>query len=411
MFTQPADTITFSDIEAFCEQYSEGVRVEYKREINQNRNPVPKVVSSFANTQGGILLIGVGTDEKNNVTCIQGIPEKGIRECIEQSALTGIYPPVMPEVIICDVPQRSGNVVVIVRVKESQQAPHALQNSNKVYIRVGSITQPYELADIDRIEFLIKRRERPQRIIPPILSRMDDRAQRYLDEQDKSNPYLTLICRPAFPYRPIISPSGILAFLRKYDSIYANNRDKYHFVWPFKEGEMDFGTRKVTGGAGFMGRSRNYESNEYGILYYGGVLHEKTSMQGEQSEPNTLRDYDIIHEIYEFLHNAWIFYQECAYLGDIQFQARLRQIDGWKLYLGEPHFSEQIPSIESDISASTACAPLGVLKVKEYIDLILDLSNQLFWSFDHQNYEWQNGWRNKLEDWFSKSIMSDTQNR
>ena len=55
-------------------------------------------------------------------------------------------------------------VVVVVRVNESPQAPHAIQNSTKVYIREGSITQPYELAAIGRIEHLLKRREEPQRI-------------------------------------------------------------------------------------------------------------------------------------------------------------------------------------------------------------------------------------------------------
>ena len=410
MFTKPADEINFSDIKTFCEGYSEGVRVEYKREISQIRKHVPKIVSSFANTQGGILLIGAETDERNNVKCIQGIPvERGIDERIVQSALTGIYPPVIPEVIICDVPQKSDNVVVIVRVNESQQAPHALQNSNEVYIRVSSISQPYRLADIDRIDYLLKRRERPQSIIQNILNRMEDRAQTCIEEQSKSNPYLSLICRPVFPYRPITPPPAIVAFLRKYDRKHRNDQSRYHFVFPFKEGEIDFGTRKVTGGVGFIGRSFYYEVfyyevNEYGILYHGGVLH------GEQSEPNTLKDYDIVHEIYELIHSAWIFYQDCAYSGNIEFQARLRQIDGWKLNLGEPHFPEQIPSIESDISASTPCPPLGVLKVKDYIDVIIDLSNQLFWSFDVQNYDWQNCWKNKLEEWFSKSIMSDTQN-
>ena len=108
MFTKPADEINFSDIKTFCAEYSEGVRVEYKREISQIRKHVPKIVSSFANTQGGILLIGAETDEKNNVKCIQGIPvERGIDERIVQSALTGIYPSVIREVIICDVPQKS----------------------------------------------------------------------------------------------------------------------------------------------------------------------------------------------------------------------------------------------------------------------------------------------------------------
>ena len=404
MFIKPLDEINFSNIKTFCEEYSEGVRVEYKQEISEIRKHIPKIVSSFANTQGGILLIGVKTDEQNHVNCIPGIPiEQGIEERITQSALTGIYPPVMPEIKICDVPESTGNVVVIVRVNESQQAPHALQNSNQVYIRVGSITQPYELADIDRIEYLLKRRERPQEIVPQILSRMDNRAQACLEEPYKSNPYLTLICHPVFPYRPIIPPPKILGFLRS-----GETQRNPHRV-PFKEGVADFGTRKVSGGVCFVMGSRYYEVNEYGILYYGKVLHEN-HRQGSPPELNTIKDYDIIHEIYKLIHVARVFHQECEYSGNIEIHARLRQIDGWKLNLGKPHSIHQIPPIESEVSASTQCLPPSFLKVKDCIDVIMDLSDELFWGFDVQSYGWRGDWKNKLEKWFLESGMVNTQN-
>ena len=120
MFTKPAADITFSDIEEFCREFGEGVRVEYKREIQH----IPKIISSFANSSGGIFMIGVETDSTNQVVFpIQGIPKRsGIEEQIQQSALTGVYPAVIPEIVICDVPN-TNNVVVIVRVDESPQAP------------------------------------------------------------------------------------------------------------------------------------------------------------------------------------------------------------------------------------------------------------------------------------------------
>ena len=88
MFTKVAADITFSDIEDFCRKFGEGVRVEYKQEIKH----IPKIVSSFANTLGGIFIIGVETDQNNNVIFpIKGIPNRrGIEEQIEQSALEGI---------------------------------------------------------------------------------------------------------------------------------------------------------------------------------------------------------------------------------------------------------------------------------------------------------------------------------
>ena len=211
MFTKLANEIDFNDIEAFCREWSEGVRVEYKREITPKT--LPKIISSFANTQGGIFIIGVETDQNNKVKFpIQGIQnDGGIEERIVQSALTGIHPAVTPEVIIREVPGQMDRVVVVVRVNESQQAPHAIQNSTRVYIREGSITQPYELADIGRIEYLLKRRDEPQRISRRILDRIEERVKNHCSHLGMPN--LELLAQPVFPYRPLISPSEIYEFM------------------------------------------------------------------------------------------------------------------------------------------------------------------------------------------------------
>ena len=50
MFNLSKEEITFEVIETFCREWQEGVRVEYKQEIKD----IPKIVSSFANTQGGV---------------------------------------------------------------------------------------------------------------------------------------------------------------------------------------------------------------------------------------------------------------------------------------------------------------------------------------------------------------------
>ena len=255
MFTKLANEIDFNDIKLFCSKWGEGMRVEYKSEIAH----IPKIISSFANTQGGIFIIGVETDQNNKVKPpIIGIPnEGGIEERIMQSALTGIYPSVMPEVIICDVPGETDRVVVVVRVEESQQAPHAIQNSTRVYVTFkDSISQLHALADIDRIEFFLKRREEPQRISRQILDRIEERVMNHLSHLELPN--LELLARPVFPYRPLISPSEIYEFM------------DVHPLIPFTEADSNFGRRNVTGGVCFMD-DRNLltycELNEYGIIY------------------------------------------------------------------------------------------------------------------------------------------------
>ena len=174
LFTKPQNEITFADIVGFCREFGEGMRVEYKSEIKH----IPKIVSSFANTQGGVFIIGAETDEQNKVKLpIHGISSKDnphIEEQIQQSALTGIYPGVIPEIMLVDIPN-SISLVVVVRVDESVHAPHAIQNLTRAYIRTGSITQPYEykLAEIDRLAYMFKRREDSQTIAHQILDRIE----------------------------------------------------------------------------------------------------------------------------------------------------------------------------------------------------------------------------------------------
>ena len=307
LFTKPKNEITFADIEGFCREFGESERVEYKLEIKH----ISKIVSSFANTHGGVFIIGVETNEQNKVKFpIQGIPKKsGIEEQIQQSALTGIYPRVMPEIILVDVPN-SSNLVVIVRVNESIHAPHAIKEVTQVYIRVGSITQPYEykLAEMDRIAYMFKRREDSHAITRQILDRIEKRVEEF---SKKSGPYLktsepnlTIITQPVFPYRPVISTEDIFELRRL--------------------------RRRVAGGAYSLPEYKhgNYsELNEYGVVYQRTELRQETA-----SNPEKCLDFsDFLYRIGSQVSLARCFYEKCGYIGNIEFVVRLRQVFGKKL--------------------------------------------------------------------------------
>jgi len=54
--------ITVQHIRDFCTRFEEGLRVEYKSTFDQNvKDKLPKIISSFANSHGGVLVIGVNT--------------------------------------------------------------------------------------------------------------------------------------------------------------------------------------------------------------------------------------------------------------------------------------------------------------------------------------------------------------
>lgn len=89
MFHIPLSEVTYDQVIEFCRAFPEGVRVEYKRDVAN----VSKVISSFANTGGGIWIIGVETDKSNNAILPPvGLARRaGIEEQIVQSAQSGIY--------------------------------------------------------------------------------------------------------------------------------------------------------------------------------------------------------------------------------------------------------------------------------------------------------------------------------
>lgn len=198
MFHKLLDRVTFDDVVAFCEQFPEGVRVEYKREPVQ----IDKIVASLANTVGGFFVIGVRTDDKNMpILPIDGMPaRKGIEEQIVQTAHTAIYPALTPAVKVLDVPGKTDRVVVVVKVAESTDAPHAVDDATKVYVHVASTTPPYQLADVDRIEYLLKRRQEPERRREEVIQQMAQRSV-YLNCDAK----FRVVIAPVYP-RGILLP-------------------------------------------------------------------------------------------------------------------------------------------------------------------------------------------------------------
>lgn len=368
MFTKSAADITFSDVEAFCREFGEGVRVEYKQEINKD---IPKIVSSFANTLGGVFLIGVKCDKKTNkVVSIDGIPNSGgIEEQIHQSALTGIYPAIIPEVKICHV-RDSDNVVVIVRVDESVQAPHAIEKSTKVYIRVASITQPYnklKLAEIDRIEYMLKRREDSQATTRQIIKRTNERIESLFDTTE---PNLTVIAHPMFPYRPVISTGDIFDFV-------SQNRFLLESCLSRVAGGIYASTDKGLDSKGY------WELNEYGLVYHWARLPRMQSWSIRTEKQVPLDFQHFVSTIVELIEKGRSFYEKCEYSGNIEITAQLRQVFMETLCFRESEHPNLVGrSADSEVLASTQCQLRDLVKREKCIDIVDELAGQLLWAFN-----------------------------
>ena len=370
MFTKPIDEITYQDVESFCQEWAESVRVEYKQKITQ----VPKIVSSFANTYGGIFLIGVEADNTTNMPIfpIKGIPKRrNIEEGIQQSAEMSINPPVRPEVKIVNVPN-GDNVVVVIRVTEgSLLAPHAIEDSTKAYFRVGSVTQPYELkpANMELLAHMFKRREDSQTVAQQILDRIEQRARRRFRPSEKK-PDITIIAKPVFAYRPVISASDIY---RLYETKLS----------PL--GRVEGGIFYTDGGryVGYLNTNDYIEFNEYGIVYRRAVL---SIYSAEDVDCN-----QFLFSLKGLVEHTMDLYKKCEYLGNIEISIHMQEVLRLTLIDSKAHnFREEITSnlsakpecFDTEVFASKQCFAGDLESEKTLKDIVEDLMCQLLWAFN-----------------------------
>src|SRR6266849_228405 len=131
LFSKPIVDLKFDDVEEFCKRFKENTRVEYKSTFDDSvKKKLPKVLSSFANSYGGILIIGINAPAGAPQEPFEGIvfPEKEPGLTVQNLSRANIFPeiPLYTSLISSRTPDKA---FLVVQVNESSKAPHAIQNS------------------------------------------------------------------------------------------------------------------------------------------------------------------------------------------------------------------------------------------------------------------------------------------
>ena len=143
----------------------ESIHLEYKASpalSKQNRDEIAKDVSSFANSDGGVLVYGV-TEKDNIPVCVdQGVEDAACdREWLEQTIMSAIRPR-LSDLGILMIPREPGRSIVVVTVGKSFRGPH--QASDKKYYRRQNFTSvPMEDYEVNEL------RQR-RKLLPPLLT-------------------------------------------------------------------------------------------------------------------------------------------------------------------------------------------------------------------------------------------------
>ena len=158
MIPGPIEKADLDSLQALiANSVSESKTIEYKRAMPGKADsdvvPLIAAVSSFANTDGGDLLIGVeenkGVPVKLPGLEIEDLDKEKLR--IENMLLNGVDPR-LPPVVIHAIKTEEDRYVLIIRVPHSWTAPHRVINNKNFYVRNSSGKQALDVGEL-RIAF------------------------------------------------------------------------------------------------------------------------------------------------------------------------------------------------------------------------------------------------------------------
>ncbi len=369
--------ITVAHVRDFCARFSEGLRVEYKRDFDGNvREKLPKVISSFANSHGGMLVIGVNT--------VNGIPQPPFegfgppaREefvlTVENICLQNIYPPVLPRttVVPSDVANRA---FLVIEVEESGEAPHAIENSKKVYVRTGNAANPYDLADVDLIIDLVKRRKEPLELRDRLEKSAESRAGKWVMNPQS---YIQVTICPRFPRSALCSSEEVYDFIQKmrYRGGGFIHPNYLHRVPDGVAGQI---AESMAGGAAYE------EVNRFGLLF-ARTRFRKVPWEG-QREVLVLLYGDLFHSLCKFLYCAESFYRATGFRGTVLVRVSLHNVAEERMTfyrLGGVFFDDLSPNdfrCISEVVSTERVAEVDRI-VRNKLDVLTDILGELAWSF------------------------------
>lgn len=352
-----------NDIRAFCARFNEGIRVEYKSTFDDNvRRALPKVVSSFANSLGGVLIVGVNAVDGVPQNPIEGFasPAEELPLTVENLCIGGINPPVFPKTTVIE-SDAAGQVFLVIEVDESWEAPHAIENSKKVYVRTGNAANPYDLAEVDLVIELVRRRSEPLALRERMLDRARQRARQVIGERDV---HAEVSIGPLYPRRALCTRDAIWDFL-------SGQRYRGAHFFPFET------LRRVEDGAASFHRNEQYgELSTVGMIVGGHLM-----MPGQQQQ-FFLRDP--FHLLLKLLVCADRFFKQVGFRGDVAINLTLRNMRNKRMLfipvrLGAVLDEDDYRSYENVVSGQQI-VPAETLETQQN-QTLFSLISQVCWSF------------------------------
>lgn len=158
---------SYDDIKNLWEnRIEESTKLEFKAEIDANNKEIAKNVSAMANAEGGIIIYGLGQDEKGRAKFSNGMSkEKRSQERFQQIIDSNIHPPLDVRIFSISARNESDEILedrefLVVKIPQSFYHIHQVESTGRFYIRSNNTIRRMNEAEIEiKYEMRFKEKE------------------------------------------------------------------------------------------------------------------------------------------------------------------------------------------------------------------------------------------------------------
>lgn len=319
-FDKPFHEVTFDDVVAFCKKrVPEGKQLDYKYVLPKNYEKFAKVIASFANALGGLIIVGV-QDDKNDLPHppFIGIPyHEKLRNTIEDIIKVYIDPVVFVDINVC-VNKTGERMFVLIQIPQSNLTPHLVGKLKRAYIRTGQSSRPEAIVHPEKLPWLLDHRKKSERLRHILYDKAERHFENYLKTRTVSadgEVVCTLSLQPFYPEEPLTNYKKLPQLIAQ-----ASTRASYGVM-----ADPELPLQPVQDGIAVISNRRGVykmtEFNAYGLMMNKQIVSSEEMVNGHAA--STLRVEKLAQNMVLFFATARKFLEQLNVGGSLYFRLKM----------------------------------------------------------------------------------------